>query len=156
MSDAGKANRVVVLRFADGVRVDIAADMSEAEAIADMVSRAIASAHPPTLPLYEAITAVIPRERLLVLLNGAAGPAGVVTIAPEAEPSPVPIAGIQAAMRAYGGKVISGAAPDIVAEAQRQLAAFFDRYGVRIVAGDGRPEWLPQLPRTPAEAWIKP
>lgn len=151
MNGSDKADRVVVLRFADALRVDIVAGMSEQAAIADFVGRTLASAGSPGLPLIDAITAAIPRERIEALLNGSAR-----TVEPVSEPLAVPIAGIQAAMRAYGGKVIGGAAPAVVAEAQRELAAFFDRYGVRIVAGDGRPDWLPDLPRTPADAWIKP
>lgn len=152
-----KANRVVVLRFADGIRVDIAIDATERQAIADMTARALASDHPAELPLYEAVTSVIPDDRARALLNGE-----VLTTRRAAEEAaffgcnPVPIRGIQAAMRAYGRSSIAGAAPEIIAAAERDLIEFFARYGVAVEAGDGTPNWLKEK-RIPAEqVWTEP
>lgn len=152
-ADNEKYNRVVALRFADGLRVDIENNATHFEAISNMTARAMRSTQPPILPLYEAATAIIPADRLA--LNG-----GVVSLAPgerfdviEPAQQPVPIAGIQAAMRAYGQRVIAGASPDIIAAAERDLIDFFARYGVTIEPGDGTPEWLRESRRTPADVW---
>lgn len=153
--DNEKHARVVALRFADGLRVDIEYDATHFEAIANMTARAMRSTQPPILPLYEAATAIIPADRLAQPLNGEINLQGTGIVAGLVEPAqqPVPIAGIQAAMRAYGQRVISGAAPDIIATAQRDLAEFFARYGVKIEPGDGTPEWLRERRRSPADVW---
>jgi len=100
MNGTDKAHRVVVLVFEAGPRVDIVANMTEAEAIADFAGRALASEFPPSLPLLAGVTAAIPRERLLALLNGDGRAAE-----PPSEP-PLPklsAAGMVQAVRAYMG-----------------------------------------------------
>lgn len=153
-----KYNRVVVLRFEDGIRVDIAINMTEPEAIADMAARAMASQHAPLLPLWEAVTSIIPAERAAelsaVIELRAAG-----MVEPVA-PLPLPFNGLQAAMRAYGQAVIATTTPEVRAEAERALSAFFSRHGIAIDFSDGVPEWLrnarTQTPRNAAEAWTAP
>jgi hypothetical protein len=175
--DNEKHARVVALRFADGLRVDIENNATHFEAIANMTTRAMRSTQPPILPLYEAATAIIPADRLARTDNAPNGKAcdclagrcataegfelergaycqQPAAVGPAAAPQqPVPIAGIQAAMRAYGQRVIAGASPDIIASAERDLIDFFARYGVTIEPGDGTPEWLRESRRTPADVW---
>jgi hypothetical protein len=148
--NSDKHNRVVVLRFADGIRVDIVADMTEQEAIADMTSRALAGRPPPVLPLYEAVTSIIPADRASQLLNGAA-PA-LALVSSELRPA-IPVAGILAAVRAYGPATIATAGTDTKAACEEALTRFFDHYGIAIEFGDGTPEWLKEHRRTVATAW---
>lgn len=103
MSDNEKHNRVVALRFADGLRVDITREpMTHFAAIADMTARAIGSDAPPILPLYEAATAIIPADRIAQPLNGFVTSPDTGPRAIEPTRQPVPVAGLLAAVRAYG------------------------------------------------------
>lgn len=148
--DNEKHSRVVALRFADGLRVDIETDATHFEAIANMTARALRSDQPPILPLYEAATAVIPADRLALPLNGSPGslPAAI-----EPTRQPVPVAGLLAAMRAYGPATVGTAGEDIKRECADKLSAFFAHYGVQIEFSDGTPEWLKEHRRTAADAW---
>lgn len=149
--DNEKHNRVVALRFADGLRVDITREpMTHFEAIADMTARAIGSDAPPILPLYEAATAMIPADRIALPLNGSPGslPAAI-----EPTRQPVPVAGLLAAVRAYGPATVGTAAADTKAICEANLRQFFEHYGVQIEFGDGTPEWLRDHRRSVSNAW---
>lgn len=148
MNGTDKAHRVVVLQFVGGPRVDIVADMTEREAIADFAGRALASEYPPSLPLISGTTAAIPRERLIALLNGEE------TAVEKLIEPPRPVisaAGAVQAVRAYmaalGG---SDRSNDILEQAKAEFIAFFDRYGVDIDFRVARPI------ATPSEEWIRP
>lgn len=148
--DNEKHNRVVALRFADGLRVDIENDATHFEAIANMTARAMRSAAPPILPLYEAATAIIPADRLMLPLNG-----NVAMLPAAIEPTrqPVPVAGILAAVRAYGPATVGTAGEDTKRECAEKLRIFFSHYGVTIEFSDGTPEWLKEHRRTVTDAW---
>jgi hypothetical protein len=147
MNGSDKAHRVVVLQFAAGPRVDIVADMTEAEAIADFAGRALASEFPPALPLLDGVTAAIPRERLLALLNG-----GQMAVAAVPQPSrpKLSAAGMVQAVRAYMAALGS---PDrsntSLDSAKAEFVAFFDRYGVDV-------DFTVSRPMTPSDEWVKP
>jgi hypothetical protein len=143
VSATEKTNRVVVLQFGSGPRVDIVADMTENEAIADFAGRALASEYPPALPLIEASTAAIPRDRLIALLNGetTALPPPIV-----ARPS-LSAAGIVQAVRAYMAALGSHDRSNTVIDgAKADFIAFFDRYGVDV-------DFTVARPMTPWEEW---
>lgn len=151
--DNEKHHRVVALRFADGLRVDIENDATHFEAIANMTARAMRSATPPILPLYEAATAVIPADRLALPLNGFVvdGKPDIGPIEPTRQP--VPVAGLLAAVRAYGPATVGTAAEETKQECADKLRAFFNHYGVAIEFSDGTPEWLKEHRRTVTDAW---
>lgn len=156
MTDNEKHNRVIALRFADGLRVDIAHAMTHFEAIADMTARAMNSAQPPILPLYEAATAIIPADRLLQILPVLdLGDGYRVEHVVEPSAQPVPIGGLKAAMRAYGQRDITGASPDALAAAQAELARFSQHYGITVDFSDGVPDWLKaeRAKNDPGIAW---
>lgn len=150
MNGSDKADRVVMLRFASGPRVDIVADMTEPAAIADFAGRALAAEFPPSLPLIEAHTAAIPRERLLALLNG-----GETAVAASANP-PRPMvsaAGVVQAVRAYMAAL--GAVDRSTEKSERakeDFIEFFSRYGVDLdfTVARIRP------PMSASEEWTKP
>ena len=149
--DNEKHNRVVALRFADGLRVDITREpMTHFAAIADMTARAIGSDAPPILPLYEAATAIVPADRLAQPLNGF-----VYEDRPAIEPQrqPVPVAGILAAVRAYGPATVGTAAEETKTTCADNLRRFFAHYGITIEFSDGTPEWLREHRRNPIDAW---
>jgi hypothetical protein len=148
--DNEKHNRVVALRFADGLRVDIETDATHFEAIANMTARAMRSAAPPILPLYEAATAVIPADRLALPLNGNVA---VLPAAIEPVRQPVPVASLLAAVRAYGPATVGTAAEETKQECADKLRAFFNHYGIAIEFSDGTPEWLKEHRRTVTDAW---
>lgn len=149
--DNEKHNRVVALRFADGLRVDITREpITHFEAIAEMTARAMRSDQPPILPLYEAATAIIPADRLALPLNGV-GVALPAAIEPTRQP--VPVAGILAAVRAYGPATIATAGEDTKKICADNLRQFFAHYGVAIEFSDGTPEWLREHRRNVTEAW---
>ena len=151
--DNEKHNRVVALRFADGLRVDITREpATHFEAIAGMTAAAMRSDQPPILPLYEAATAIIPADRMPLPLNGnvSALPAAI-----EPTRQPVPVAGLLHAMRAYGPATVGTVGEETKRQCEDKLRAFFAHYGVQIEFGDGSPEWLKaaRVPQSPAEAW---
>jgi hypothetical protein len=150
VTDNEKHNRVVALRFADGLRVDIEFDATHFDAIASMTARAMRSDQPPMLPLYEAATAIIPADRLAQPLNG-----NVLAFPAVIEPvrQPVPVAGLLAIMRAYGPATISTAGEDIKQQCAEKLRTFFDHYGVAIEFNSNTPEWLKEHRRTVTDAW---
>lgn len=143
-----KALRIVILEFADGIRCDLMlATMGEGAAIADFAGRCLAADPPARLPLLRSHSAVAPADHVALLLNGGRST--------EPEPfetrQPIPSAGLQHAMRAYGQRVISSATPEVIALAEADLKRFFAHYDVQIVFGDGRPDWM----KTPEQAWTE-
>lgn len=151
MADNEKHNRVVALRFADGLRVDITREpATHFEAIAEMTARALRSDQAPILPLYEATTAIVPADRLGLPLNGS-----VVALPAAIEPirQPVPVAGILAAVRAYGPATIATAGEDVKQTCADNLRQFFAHYGVVLEFGDNTPEWLKEHRRNVVDAW---
>lgn len=138
--------RIIILKFAHETRVDlINAELSEGAAIADFMHKCFTASNPAKLPLIEAVTAIVPAERVSELLKATLWSA---PIAPKRS-HPIPIAGLHNAMRAYWAKAISGALPQIVEEAQHELRKFFSHYETEITFTDGRPEWM----KTPDQIW---
>lgn len=149
--DNEKHNRVVALRFADGLRVDITREpLTHFEAIAEMTAHAMRSDQAPILPLYEAATAVIPADRMTLPLNGS-----IASLPMAIEPvrQPVPVAGLLAAVRAYGPATIATAGEDTKATCADNLRQFFAHYGIAIEFGNNEPEWLREHRRTVTGAW---
>lgn len=150
--DNEKHNRVIALRFADGLRVDITREPeTHFEAIANMTAAALRSDKPPILPLYEAATAIIPADRLALPLNG-----DIATLPQPIEPQrqPVPVAGLLHAMRAYGPATIATAGEDTKRDCADKLRAFFAHYDVDIEFNIAGPDWLKNnMPQSVTEAW---
>jgi hypothetical protein len=146
---AGKARTegpvtMVVLRFADGMKIEIVTGKTDKAAIAEVAGRAIAAG--ATLPLLDAVTGDIPRARLLELASGAPPP-----VAPDARPA-IPIKGIVHALAAYV-KQTSGKDPKIL-NARDALRDFFGRYGCPVDFA-GEPEPPAEEPEAPARGEVE-
>jgi len=130
---AGPAT-VVVLRFAEGIKIEIVTGMSAKAAIADVAGRALANG--ASLPLIEAVTSEIPATRLIELVDGRREPPP----SPDQRP-PLPIQGAIHAVGAYV-RATSAKEPQIpqILNARDALRDFFARYGCPIdFAGEPEP-----------------
>ncbi len=121
---------VVVLRFSEGMKIEIVKGLSEKAAIADVAARALSNG--AVLPLIEAKTSEIP-TRMLVELVGTYEPPP-----PPAERPAIPISGLVHAVAAYV-KTTQGKAPKIL-NARDALRDFFAHYGCPVdFAGEPEP-----------------
>lgn len=110
---------VVVLRFADGLVVDLVAELSPDAAIGAVAERAIRAGRP--LPLLDAVASLLPYERLMQLV----GPPPAPAVAP---PRPaIPIGGAVHAIAAYVRATTEAAKPAVYT-ARGALKDFFARY----------------------------
>ncbi len=118
--DSGLAT-IVVLRFADGIRVDLVTGMDRKAAEADFASRALRNG--ATLPLFEVISSEIPTKRLIELAGKTPAP-----VKSEERPA-IPISGAIHAFAAY----VKATTPPIdakkIANTRDALSDFFGRYG---------------------------
>lgn len=110
----------MVLRFGDGVRVDMVANMTEAEAIADFLTR-ILHARTASMPLLEATTVAVPKERLDELAGTKVEPV------PPVRPS-ISFAGLIRSVRTYVDALGNDRSKEPAAK--EALTGFFDRYGI--------------------------
>lgn len=115
---------IVVLRFAQTTRIDIARGTSQQTAAADFVVRCLSQPHPPDLPLLAIDTCEVPAGRLREL-------ADETPPAPPPPPPPpaprLPVIGLCAAVRAYHTALV-----DDADDAEARLAAFVEHHGVEI------------------------
>jgi hypothetical protein len=126
------AARIVVLRFASGMKIDLVTGMTEEDAIADCAGLALRNG--ATLPLFEAISTEIPAKRLIEFAGKAPPPPK-----PDERPA-IPIGGAIHAFAAY----VKATTPPIDgskgANARDALRDFFGRYGCPVdFAGEPEP-----------------
>lgn len=116
------APRIVVLRFASGIRVHLV-NATERDAIATF-SAELLRAGTVQLPLVEALTAEVPIATLREV-------AGLATIeqAPAVRPS-VSLIGLLGACKRFSEAIAASREESAHTEARAELRRFFDRYGV--------------------------
>lgn len=126
IADSEKAPRLVVLRFASGMLVDIVDDATSRAAIADFTSRALAL-ETTELPLVEAIAVAIPIERLRKVATDQVERAAAAAAPPASIPK-LSVAGVVAAVNRYTRKL--GNDRSNLSAGADELVEFFARYSV--------------------------
>lgn len=115
---------VVVLRFADGLAIDLVSGMADKAAIADFAGRSLANG--ATLPLIEALTSPVPAAVLKRLAGAAIEP-------PDKPPEPpIPVRGLVHAISAYLVATATQKPAADIHPAREALSAFFAHYGVTL------------------------